>query len=129
MTSRKTSPPLSHTPRRLRGETRETRRVMAAAVNLTPDGLLVIEGGQGRDRIRGGAAVDVLFGRADAWEELVDRDGGLVRSRVVDVASLFGRRDDWSTERIERGLGSSPGPRSQFTSVSWTSVRYRFPER
>ncbi|MCS7465690.1 hypothetical protein NZK35_03255 [Stieleria sp. ICT_E10.1] len=38
-------------PRRLRGETLETRRVMAAAVDLSPDGLLVIEGDADNNRI------------------------------------------------------------------------------
>ena len=39
----------------------------------------------------------LLDGNADAWEELIDRYGGLVRSRVADVASLFGRANDGST--------------------------------
>lgn len=51
MTSRKTSSRLSRSPRRLRGETLETRRVMAAAVHLTPDGLLTIEGDADNNRI------------------------------------------------------------------------------
>lgn len=40
---------------------------------------------------------DLLKGSPRAWEELVDRYGGLVRSRIADVASLFGRQNDWST--------------------------------
>lgn len=40
---------------------------------------------------------DLLEGSPRAWEELVDRYGGLVRSRIADVASLFGRQNDWST--------------------------------
>lgn len=51
MTSRKTTSRRSHTPRRLRGETLETRLVMAAAVDLTPDGVLVIEGDADNNRI------------------------------------------------------------------------------
>lgn len=38
----------------------------------------------------------LLGGNPEAWETLIDRYGGLVRSRVSDVASLFGRREDWS---------------------------------
>lgn len=51
MTSRKTTSRLSRSPRRLRGETLETCRVMAAAVDLTPDGTLVIEGDADNNRI------------------------------------------------------------------------------
>lgn len=39
----------------------------------------------------------LLGGNSDAWEVLIDRHGGLVRSRVADVACLFGRSGDWST--------------------------------
>lgn len=43
------------------------------------------------------ALVQALLGDSPAaWEEFVDRYGGLIRSRVADVASLFGRRNDWS---------------------------------
>ncbi|WP_167546563.1 calcium-binding protein [Stieleria maiorica] len=51
MTTRKTTPRRSNTPRRLRAETLETRRVMAAAVDLSADGLLVIEGTAENNRI------------------------------------------------------------------------------
>ena len=40
---------------------------------------------------------ELLNGSADAWERLIDRYGGLVRSRVADVAELFQRQGDWST--------------------------------
>jgi len=36
-------------------------------------------------------------GSQQAWEQLVDRYGGLVRQRVADVAAAFGRHADWST--------------------------------
>lgn len=39
----------------------------------------------------------LLGGSHDAWSELVDQYGGLVRSRVADVAGIFGRGNDWST--------------------------------
>ncbi|MCA9135932.1 MAG: sigma-70 family RNA polymerase sigma factor [Planctomycetales bacterium] len=39
----------------------------------------------------------LLGGSSRAWEVLIDRYGGLVRSRVIDVACLFGRKGDWST--------------------------------
>lgn len=51
MISRNSSSRRSRSPRRLRGETLENRRVMAAAVNLTPDGLLTIEGDADNNRI------------------------------------------------------------------------------
>ena len=40
---------------------------------------------------------DLVSGCPDAWVRLIDLHGGLVRSRVVDVARVFGRREDWST--------------------------------
>ena len=39
----------------------------------------------------------LLRGESSAWEAFVDRYGGLVRSRVADVAGTYGRRGDWST--------------------------------
>lgn len=39
----------------------------------------------------------LLAGSAAAWEQLIDRYGVLVRSRVAEVAALFGRGCDWST--------------------------------
>lgn len=51
MTSRKSISRPNHQPRRLRGETLETRRVMAAAVNLSDDGVLAIEGDAENNRI------------------------------------------------------------------------------
>lgn len=39
----------------------------------------------------------LLAGDASAWEMFVDRYSGFVRSRVIDVAGLFGRKSDWST--------------------------------
>ena len=49
--TRRSTPSRRLHPRRLRGETLETRRVMAAAVDLSPDGLLVIEGDADNNRI------------------------------------------------------------------------------
>lgn len=39
----------------------------------------------------------LLRGSPDAWSQLIDGYGGLVRSRVANVAALFDSRDDWST--------------------------------
>ncbi|WP_182866442.1 RNA polymerase sigma factor [Rhodopirellula sp. JC639] len=40
---------------------------------------------------------DLLGGCPDAWAQLIDRYGALVRSRVADVAAAFDSQSDWST--------------------------------
>ncbi|WP_149752902.1 calcium-binding protein [Rubripirellula obstinata] len=51
MTSRKNSSCRSRSPRRLRGESLENRRVMAAAINLSSDGVLDISGDADANRV------------------------------------------------------------------------------
>ena len=51
MTARKPKSRSNRKPRRLRPESLEHRLVMAAAVDLAPDGLLVVNGTEGNDRI------------------------------------------------------------------------------
>lgn len=56
MTSRKSTSSRNRQPRRLRGETLENRRVMAAGINLSAEGALTIEGDIENNRIWVGAS-------------------------------------------------------------------------
>ena len=83
-------------PRRLRAESLENRRVMAAAVDLTPDGLLSISGDADDNRI----AVEVSGDRLH-----VHIDGRSVDYALSDVSSILaqaGRGND--TVRIDRAI-------------------------
>ncbi|MEL6107578.1 MAG: hypothetical protein AAFU85_16175 [Planctomycetota bacterium] len=84
MTSRTHSS--KHTPRRLRAETLENRRVLAAAVNLTDGGALVIEGDADNNRI---------------W---------VAQTRERIRVSVDGRTADFRADDVETiNIGAGPG--------------------